>query len=293
MAAGLKQHCAQHHICQLDSDSLDADDVPFPDLYLDAGNAEMFDYSLDVGGDAGEDAWMGKPEPEPKVSSTLNTESASRANTTIPPDPSRVEGVFEEQYPNAGCVISHNMMLFQHISSNPCYKAARSSDDINKACYPFKDPEEVELVDWLLCNHLSKASINEFVRTKFVSDMFMTTPELFIHALQISAQFNGTLSFESAHTLHSRLNKLPHTGPVLKSVTLSPKTGTPKRGTPPVLFYHDPIGAVQYLLSNSALQEGIQWSPQRVFKDKGKTHHLYSDMSTGDWWWDAQVCHGT
>ena len=293
-AAGLKRHCAQRRICQLDSDSSDADDVPFPDSYLDAGNAEMFDYSLDVGGDAGEDAWMGEPEPEPEpeASGALNTASASGANTTIPPDPSRVEGVFEEQYPNAGCAISRDMTLFQHISSNPGYKAARSSDDVNKACYPFKDPEEVEIIDWLLRHHLSKASINEFAKKKFVSDMFMTTPESFIHALRISAQINGTLSFKSAHTLHSRLDELPRAGPVWKSVTLSPKTGVPKGGTPPVLFYRDPIGAVQYLLSNSALQEGIGWSPRRVFEDEGKTHRLYSDMSTGDWWWDAQVCHG-
>ena len=291
-AVGLKQHWAQRRICQPDSDS-DADSftehVTLPDPYLDAGNAEMFDYSLDVGGDAGEDAWMGEPEPEPEVSNTLNTESASRASTTIPSDPSRIENVFEEQYPNAGCVISRNMTLFQHISSN---KAAKSSHDVNKACYPFKDPEEVEFVDLLLRNHLSKASIDEFVKTKYVSSMLMTTPELFIYALRISAQVKGALSFKSAHTLHRRLDELPRAGPVWKSVTLSPKIGAPKGGTPPVLFYRDPIGAIQYLLSNSALQEGIRWSPRKVFEDEGKTRRLYSDMSTGDWWWDVQVCHG-
>ena len=58
-----------------------------------------------------------------------------------------------------------------------------------------------------------------------------------------------------------------------------------------MLFYRDPIGAVQYLLSNSALQEGIQWSPRKVYEDEGKTRRLFSDMSTGDWWWDTQVCH--
>jgi len=74
-------------------------DVPIPastDLYMDAGNVEMSDYSPDIGGDMGENAWMGGPEPEPKVSSTLDTEAASRANTTIPSDPSRIEDVFEE-----------------------------------------------------------------------------------------------------------------------------------------------------------------------------------------------------
>jgi len=88
----------------------DATDIPISgstDLHLDAGNIEMFDYSLDISGDMGEDAWMGGPEPEPEVSNTLNTESASRANTMVPPDPSRIADVFEEQYPGAGHVISH------------------------------------------------------------------------------------------------------------------------------------------------------------------------------------------
>lgn len=77
----------------------DATDIPIPastDLHSDAGNVEMFEYSLDIGGDMGEDAWMGGPEPEPEVSNTLNTESASRANTMVPSDPSRIEDVFEE-----------------------------------------------------------------------------------------------------------------------------------------------------------------------------------------------------
>lgn len=262
-------------------------------MYLDEGNVEMFDYSLDISGDMGEDAWMGGPVPEPEASNTLNTEAPSRSDTTIPSDPSRIAGVFEEQYPGAGHVISHGPTRFQHISSTPGYKNCESSHQINKACYPFKGPEEIEIVDWLLRNRLSNSSINDFVKTEYVSGILMTTPESFIHIPQISAQVKGApLSFKSAHTLHRCLDELPCAGPVWKSVVLSPKTGTPKEGTPPVLFHRDPIGAVQYLLSNSALQEGIQWSPRRVFEDEGKTQRLFSDISTGDWWWDTQVCHG-
>ena len=290
LAAGLKRHYAQCRDCQPDSDS-DAD-IPIPastNLYLDAGNVEMFDYS-DIGGDMGEDAWMGRPEPEPEVSNTLNTESASRVNAANPSDTSRIGGVFEEQYPGAGRVISHGPTRFQHIYSTPSSEDARSSRQISKACYPFKDPEEVEIVDWLLRNHLSNASINDFVKTKYVSGILTATPESFIH---VSAQVKGApLSFKSAHTLYRCLDELPHAGPVWKSVVLSPNTGTPKEGTPPVLFYRDPIGVIQYLLSNSALQEGIQWSPRKVFEDEGKTQRLFSDISTGDWWWDTQVCHG-
>lgn len=122
----------------------------------------------------------------------------------------------------------------------------------------------------------------------------MTTPESLIYILQLPAQVKGApFSFKSAYTLHRCLDQLPRAGPVWKSVILSPNTGTPKEGTPSMLFYRDPVGTVQYLLSNSALQEGIQWSPRKVFVDNRKTQRLFSDMSTGDWWWDTQVCHGS
>jgi hypothetical protein len=56
----------------------------------------------------------------PEVSNTLNTESVK--SQYRPSDPSRIEDVFEEQYPGAGHVISHSMTPFQHISSTPAIK---------------------------------------------------------------------------------------------------------------------------------------------------------------------------
>ena len=101
-------------------DQPDAADIPIPasiDLCSDAGNVETFSYSLDIG-DMGAAAWMHEPELEPEVSNILNTASAPRTNTTIPSDPSRIGGVFEERYPGAGHVISHSMTRFQHTVSN-------------------------------------------------------------------------------------------------------------------------------------------------------------------------------
>ena len=214
LAAGLKRHYAQRRDCQPDSDSdtdssaleqlevdpainlpnsIDQPDaanvpiLPFTDLDSDAGNAEMFGYSLDVGGDIGEDAWVGDTEPEPETLISLDTEPASRANTTIPSEPSRIEDLFEESYPEAGHVISQGMTPFQHIASIPGYKDAKSSHQVRKACYPFKNPEEVEIIDWLFRNRLSKSSINDFVKTKYVSGILMTAPESLIHILQMSA----------------------------------------------------------------------------------------------------------
>lgn len=209
-AVGLGRHYAQRRDCQPDSDS-DADSpvenanlpdpstsgalsltieapainstsIDRPDAVLDAGDAEALDYSPGIGGDTGGDAWMSEPEPE-----VSNAQSVSRSNTAIPPDPSRIEGLFEEKYPEAGRVIGRGITPFQHISSTPGYKDVKSIHQISEACYPFKDPEEIEMVDWLLHNRLSKASINDFVRTKYVSIILMITPDSLINVLQISA----------------------------------------------------------------------------------------------------------
>jgi len=223
-AAGLRQHYAQHRNCQSDSDS-DADGpvenatfpdpstseappltiegsllevapasvdqpdtagvlIPSPtDPYSDAGDAEILDYSPDIGGGA----WMSEPEPDREALNTLPTGSTSRSNTTIPSDPSRIGYVFEEQYPGAGRVIGRGITPFRHISSTPSYKDIKSSHQVSKACYPFKDLEEVEIVDWILRNRLSKASINDLVKTKYVSGILITTPESLIHIVQLSA----------------------------------------------------------------------------------------------------------
>lgn|SRR6267154_2601804 len=101
---------------------------------------------------------------------------------------------------------------------------------------------------------------------------------------------NAPFSFASAKTLDIYIDKLPRAGPPWKSVEISPTTGTPNKDTPPTLYYRDPVEVLQYLLSNSALQEGISWAPRRIYQDEEKTKRLRSDFSTGDWWWDIQVC---
>ena len=100
---------------------------------------------------------------------------------------------------------------------------------------------------------------------------------------------NAPLSFASSQTLDIYLDKLPQAGPPWKSISLAPTTSTPKKSTLAILYYHDLIEVIQYTLLSSALWEGINWALCWVYKDKEKTKHLYSDFSTGDWWWDIQV----
>ena len=113
-----------------------------------------------------------------------------------------------------------------------------------------------------------------------------TPAQISYHQRQVK---NAPLSFASSQTLDVYLDKLPQAGPPWKSVSLAPTTGTPKKSTPAILYYRDPIEVIRYMLSNSTLREGINWAPRRVYEDEEKTKRLYSDFSTGDWWWDIQV----
>ena len=81
----------------------------------------------------------------------------------------------------------------------------------------------------------------------------------------------------------STLTNSPKLGQPWKSVTLFPPTGTPEENTPPILYYCDPVDILQYLLSNSALQNGILWAPSQIYQDEVKTNCLLSDWFL-HWW---------
>ena len=52
-------------------------------------------------------------------------------------------------------------------------------------------------------------------------------------------------------------------------------------------FYRDPVKCVEYLLRQPAFASKMVWGPIKEFSNNGK--RLYSEMHTGDWWWEEQV----
>jgi hypothetical protein len=53
------------------------------------------------------------------------------------------------------------------------------------------------------------------------------------------------------------------------------------------LFYRDPVKCVEYLLRQPAFASKMVWAPVKEFSSNGKRR--YSEMHTGDWWWQEQV----
>ena len=56
------------------------------------------------------------------------------------------------------------------------------------------------------------------------------------------------------------------------------------------LWARNPIDCIQELLENPAASDANVYEPKRVWRDKERKTREYSEMWTGDWWWDTQVC---
>ena len=52
----------------------------------------------------------------------------------------------------------------------------------------------------------------------------------------------------------------------------------------------DTFECIQELLQNPTFAPHTAYAPTRVFADQKRTARKYSEMHTGDWWWELQVC---
>ncbi|PVF95369.1 hypothetical protein CPB86DRAFT_865506, partial [Serendipita vermifera] len=86
--------------------------------------------------------------------------------------------------------------------------------------------------------------------------------------------------------LRDRLEQLPDYGPRWLSRRIIPESGTIKQ--PAILLYKDPLHAIQALLQKPSLEEHMEFAPRRSWQDQDRTIRLYSEMSTGNWWWRTQ-----
>ena len=129
------------------------------------------EHLMGIGGDIGEDAWVEDlpvngdgPIAASGVSNVLG------AYTAVPSEPLMRACTIEEVYVGAGRVIGQSNTPYEHISLLPRYQNIKSSEQLDQACYPFSNPDEVEVVDWIFSNRLSHASITKFLQMNYVSN---------------------------------------------------------------------------------------------------------------------------
>lgn len=55
------------------------------------------------------------------------------------------------------------------------------------------------------------------------------------------------------------------------------------------LWFRDPVECVKELLGNPAFKDSMRYAPEQIFDDPEHTVRRFSEMWTGDWWWQQQV----
>ena len=102
---------------------------------------------------------------------------------------------------------------------------------------------------------------------------------------------SSNTSFLNQRSLLKKIDMLP-TGPEWECVTFEVK-GVGANGEPAVeeveMWRRNPVECVKELLANPAFKKKCHYKPKRVFTNRPKTNRVYSEMWTGEWWWELQV----
>jgi hypothetical protein len=55
------------------------------------------------------------------------------------------------------------------------------------------------------------------------------------------------------------------------------------------LWRRNPVDCVKELLGNPTLAQELRFAPEHAYEDEEANVHVFDEMNSGDWWWDAQV----
>ena len=55
------------------------------------------------------------------------------------------------------------------------------------------------------------------------------------------------------------------------------------------LWYRDPVECIRDLISNPLFNGKTSYAPENHFEDAAGNTRIWSEMNTGDWWWEVQV----
>ena len=94
------------------------------------------------------------------------------------------------------------------------------------------------------------------------------------------------LSFKDVRGLFVKVDTIPDRAPWRTMSIAFPDRPEEKH----LVQYCDIIEAIKALLGNLSYAKQIVWRPRRVFTDASKTKRVFSEMWTGLWWNELQVC---
>lgn len=104
-----------------------------------------------------------------------------------------------------------------------------------------------------------------------------------------------SMGFKSVDTMNARIDALPQ-GPNWQCTTMHVKGDLVDENGVEIedyldLWHRNPVEVVAELLGNPDFSDQIVWSSEKRYRDAQGRVQEYKEMSSGNWWWDVQVCH--
>jgi hypothetical protein len=130
---------------------------------------------------------------------------------------------------------------------------------------PFADVEEFKLVQWFIQSGAPKNKIDDYYNAGLGSSGDG-------RATSAAIMWKKIDSMEKSRDMRFEEKVIDYSVPGVGETRL---------------FYRDPVKCVEYLLRQPAFASKMVWGPIKEFSSNGK--RLYSEMHTGDWWWEEQV----
>lgn len=136
--------------------------------------------------------------------------------------------------------------------------------------YPFENSRDYKLARFFVASKVPKSRINDFFNDEILPPCNTDGP-------------TSQISFGSAHTLYKQISKMVEDPPWYSGhveFPLRPKSE---------FRYRNIIKCIEYLLRQKAFVNNMMWAPIKIYNHNND--RIYSEMNTGSWWWEQQVCH--
>jgi hypothetical protein len=161
---------------------------------------------------------------------------------------------------------------------------------------PFESEDEWELARWLMTSGVSQTKMDSFLKLNKVSCIVRNpniTNELTAVLFPSKIKDGANPAFHNTRSLLQRIDLLPE-GPEWTCSAFRIKgdqlDGVGNLRTEDVELWHrNPVECIKELMGNPAFNRKQGYAPQKVYKNNDGTNREYSEMWTGNWWWNLQV----
>ncbi|KAG8771371.1 hypothetical protein FRC12_003652 [Ceratobasidium sp. 428] len=133
-----------------------------------------------------------------------------------------------------------------------------------ESCGPLANPETMEAAELLMTTGLSGNA-----RTRHLQ----------------SSIYKGKTPWANNRQMLIDVDKLPH-GPSWMAKILG--VGRGRYAREHIMFKRPVVDVVRELIGNPAFKDFMKYAPERHWTSRARRSRIYSEMSTGNWWWRVQ-----